>query len=92
MKEVVNDVKKGLDSDNGSKFKNKQLLGWCAENHIKFTRRCPYRKNDSVVRRIAGYYRLEGEDARNVMAELYEVYNKLVNYFFPSMKIISKER
>ena len=26
------------------------------------------------------------------MAELYESYNKLVNFFFPSMKIISKER
>ena len=26
------------------------------------------------------------------MTELYETYNLLVNYFFPSMKIISKER
>ena len=27
-----------------------------------------------------------------VMADLYEQYNKLVNFFFPSMKIISKRR
>ena len=27
-----------------------------------------------------------------VMADLYEQYNKLVNFFFPSMKIISKQR
>lgn len=41
---------------------------------------------------IAGYYRFEGEEAGTVMAELYETYNLPVNYFFPSMKIISKER
>ena len=45
-----------------------------------------------MVRRIVGYYRFEGEAARAVLAELYENYNKLVNFFFPSMKIIAKER
>ena len=45
-----------------------------------------------MVRRIVGYYRFEGEAARAVLAELYESYNKLVNFFFPSMKIIAKER
>ena len=49
-------------------------------------------KNESVVRRIVGYYRFEGEAARMVMADLYEQYNTLVNFFFPSMKIISKQR
>ena len=92
---------KGIDTDNGSEFKNTQLLTWCQENHISFTRSRPYKKNDncfveqkndSVVRRIVGYYRFEGEEARSVMAELYENYNKLVNFFFPSMKIIAKER
>ena len=107
VKEAVDGVKKrlpfqmkGLDSDNGSEFKNQQLLGWCAENYVEFTRSRPYKKNDncfveqkndSVVRRIVGYYRFEGEEAQKAMAELYEVYNKLVDYFFPSMKIISKE-
>ena len=108
VKEAVGDVKKklpfqmkGLDSDNGTEFKNTQLLGWCQENHVEFTRSRPYKKNDncyveqkndSVVRRIVGYYRFEGGEARNVMAELYETYNLLVNYFFPSMKIQKKER
>lgn len=108
VKEAVEDVKnrlpfamKGLDGDNGGEIKNMQLLSWCRENHVEFTRSRPYRKNDncfveqkndSVVRRIVGYYRFEGEEARSVMAELYETYNLLVNYFFPSMKIISKER
>ncbi len=108
VKEAVDDVRrkipfamKGIDSDNGSEFKNMQLISWCKENKVDFTRSRPYKKNDncfveqkndSVVRRIVGYYRFEGEEARKVMAELYDVYGKLVNYFFPSMKIISKER
>ena len=108
VKEATEDVKihlpfmmKGIDTDNGNEFKNAQLLHWCEENHISFTRSRPYKKNDncfveqkndSVVRRIVGYYRFEGEEARSVMAELYENYNKLVNFFFPSMKIIAKQR
>ena len=92
---------KGIDSDNGSEFKNTQLLQWCKSNEVIFTRSRSYKKNDncfveqkndSVVRRIVGYYRFEGEAARMVMADLYEQYNKLVNFFFPSMKIISKQR
>ena len=108
VKEATEDVKthlpfamKGIDSDNGREFKNTQLLQWCELNHITFTRSRSYKKNDncfveqkndSVVRRIASYYRFEGEDACAVLAELYESYNKLVNFFFPSMKIIAKER
>jgi hypothetical protein len=108
VKEAAEDVRnclpfamKGIDSDNGSELKNTQLLGWCNEHNITFTRSRPYKKNDncfveqkndSVVRRVVGYERFEGEETRLVMAELYESYNKLVNYFFPSMKILSKER
>ena len=108
VKEAIADVKeklpfqmKGIDSDNGSEFKNTQLLQWCKSNEVIFTRSRSYKKNDncfveqkndSVVRHIVGYYRFEGEAARMVMADLYEQYNKLVNFFFPSMKIISKQR
>ena len=76
VKEAVDDVKqnlpfqmKGIDSDNGSEFKNTQLLQWCKSNEIIFTRSRSYKKNDncfveqkndSVVRRIVGYYRFEG--------------------------------
>ena len=108
VKESIEDIKNnlpykmlGIDSDNGSEFKNHQLYKWCEDNEITFTRGRSYKKNDncfveqkndSVVRRIVGYYRFEGEAARMVMADLYEQYNKLVNFFFPSMKIISKQR
>ena len=92
---------KGIDSDHGSEFKNMQLLQWCQTNEVTFTRSRAYKKNDncfveqkndSVVRRIVGYYRFEGEVARAVMADLYQQYNTLVNFFFPSMKIIAKKR
>ena len=99
VKEATEDVRihvpfamKGIDSDNGREFKNTQLLQWCEEKHVTFTRSRSYKKNDSVVRRIVGYYRFEGEAARAVLAELYESYNKLVNFFFPSMKIIAKQQ
>ena len=101
IRDTIPFVMLGLDGDNGSEFKNMQMLQWCAQNNIKLTRSRPYRKNDncfveqkndSVVRRITGYQRFEGEEARRTLAMLYESYNKLVNYFFPSMKIISKER
>ena len=67
---------KGIDSDNGSEFKNMQLLQWCKSNEVIFTRSRSHKKNDncfveqkndSVVRRIVGYYRFEGEAARMVM-------------------------
>ena len=38
----------GIDSDNGSEFINHQLLAYCDDHHITFTRGRPYRKNDSA--------------------------------------------
>ena len=92
---------RGLDSDNGSEFKNYQMLAWCKENKITFTRSRSYKKNDncfveqknySVVRRIAGYNRYEGEPARAALQNLYDRWILLVNYFYPSVKILEKER
>jgi IS30 family transposase len=40
----------GIDSDNGGEFINHQILDWCLQNGIKFTRSRSYRKNDDVVR------------------------------------------
>ena len=70
----------GIDSDNGSEFINHQLLNWCIENKIKFTRSRPYRKNDNcfvvqknfdVVRKTVGYSRFEDEKAQKALAEVY---------------------
>jgi hypothetical protein len=50
--QAVQDVKdgipfpmRGIDSDNGGGFISRQLIGWCAENSVRFTRGRPCRKN-----------------------------------------------
>ena len=62
----------GIDSDNGSEFINYELMAFCDNNKITFTRSRAYRKNDqahveekngSIVRRIIGYDRFEGREA-----------------------------
>lgn len=92
---------RGLDSDNGSEFINDQLLRYCIEEGITFTRSRAHRKNDgcyveqknwSVVRRFAGYERFEGEAERRLLNGLYGVLRTYVNFFMPTMKCIEKTR
>jgi hypothetical protein len=91
----------GLDSDNGSEFINDQLLRWCADNEITFTRSRPHRKNDncfveqknwSVIRQAAGYHRYDAPAELETLTELYEHLRLYVNFFQPSMKLRSKSR
>jgi len=91
----------GLDTDNGSEFINYGLLNFCEEMKLTFTRSRAYRKNDqahveekngSIVRKFIGYDRYEGGEAWRALAELYAVIRLYVNFFQPSMKLVSKER
>jgi hypothetical protein len=91
----------GLDSDNGSEFINAHLLRYCQEQAITFTRSRPYKKNDqahveqknwSIVRQVVGYGRYEGETAYQALASLYDLVRLYVNFFQPSLKLLSKER
>ncbi len=91
----------GLDTDNGSEFINYALFEFCKSNAITFTRSRAYKKNDqahveerngSIVRRLIGYDRYEGVDAYNALSELYAVLRLYVNFFQPSLKLISKKR
>jgi hypothetical protein len=91
----------GIDSDNGSEFINWHLKAYCDNNGLLFTRCRPYRKNDqahveqknySVVRRHAGYSRFEGDEHLKALRVVLGIVRLLVNYFEPSMKIVSKER
>src|SRR5215469_8494463 len=91
----------GIDSDNGGEFINHQLLDWCIQNNIKFTRARPYRKNDNcfveqkngdVVRKTVGYARFEGQNALNALAEVYRSLNPLLNYWYPTLRLIAKEK
>ena len=47
-------------------------------------------KNNSVVRHLVGYYRYEGQEALETLEKLYKLWCLLVNYFYPSMKILEK--
>jgi len=91
----------GIDCDNGSEFINHQLLEWCIGNNIKFTRGRPYRKNDNcfveqkngdAVRKTVGYARFEGQKACLALAQVYRYLNPLLNYWYPTLRLIAKEK
>jgi Integrase core domain len=92
---------RGLDSDNGSEFVNTELLGYCKQQRITFTRTRPYRKNDncyveqknySVVRQTVGYQRFDTAKELMVLQQLYATLRLYTNFFQPTMKLKSKER
>ena len=92
---------RGLDSDNGSEFVNRELLGYCQKERITFTRARPYRKNDncyveqknySVVRQTVGYQRFDTATELMVLKQLYATLRLYTNFFQPTMKLKSKER
>jgi hypothetical protein len=91
----------GFDTDNGSEFLNQQLFDYCAQEQITFTRGRTANKNDqcyveqkngSVVRQLVGYERFEGERAYRQLAELYRAVRLYVNFFQPSLKLLTKQR
>lgn len=91
----------GLDSDNGSEFINGELLRYCQQQHLTFTRARPYRKNDncyveqknySVVRQAVGYQRFDTAAELLVLKQLYARLRLFTNFFQPTMKLKSKER
>ncbi len=92
---------RGIDSDNGSEFINAHLLRYCQDQQLTFTRSRPYKKNDqayveqknwSIVRQLVGYERYESLSAYEALQALYQVVRLYVNFFQPSMKLLTKER
>jgi Integrase core domain len=91
----------GIDTDNGAEFINLELLSFCEQEHITFTRGRPRKSNDQcyveqkngqIVRQVVGYDRFVGELAYRQLTELYRALRVYVNCFQPSMKLQSKER
>ncbi len=91
----------GLDTDNGGEFLNAEVFAFCEREQITFTRGRAYRKNDqcyieqkngAIVRQLVGYDRFEGDRAYRQLSELYRAVRLYVNFFQPSMKLISKRR
>ena len=92
---------KSLHSDNDSAFINEPLQSWCAAANIQFFRGRPWHSNDTcfveqknynIVRQAVGYARYETEEEIAVIAALYEKLRLLVNFFYPSMKLLFKRR
>lgn len=94
----------GFDSDNGSEFLNYQLLRYLQNRPgpVEFTRSRPYRKNDNAhveqkqwthVRQLLGYDRFENRKLIGLINSLYaETWRLKVNFFLPSMRLVSKTR
>lgn len=91
----------GFDSDNGSEFINAELLAYCEREQLTFTRGRVAKKNDqcfveqkngAIVRQYVGYDRFEGERAYRQLVELYRALRLYINFFQPSMKLLSKQR
>jgi len=91
----------GIDSDNGGEFINDELLRYCEDQNITFTRSRPYRKNDncfveqknySLVRRTVGYYRYDTAKQLHLLHALYARLRLYSNFFLPVMKLKEKVR
>lgn len=91
----------GFDSDNGHEFINFELVAYCEQERITFTRGRVANKNDqcfieqkngSIVRQLVGYDRFEGQPAYRQLAELYRAVRLYVNFFQPSLKLRTKRR
>jgi len=91
----------GLDSDNGSEFINQHLYNYCRREGITFTRSRSYKKNDSchveqrnwsLVRRLVGYDRYSSRAALECLDLVYATLRHYVNFFQPTMKLVSKTR
>ncbi|MDP7738258.1 DDE-type integrase/transposase/recombinase [Mycobacterium paragordonae] len=91
----------GVDCDNGSEFINDDLLAWCQDRRITFTRSRPGNKNDgchveqknwAVVRTVVGYYRYDTASELLLLNEIWRLQSQLTNYFHPQQKLVSKVR
>ncbi len=89
----------GIDTDSGSEFLNAELIAYCEQHQLTFTRGRPGCKNDqahveqkngAVVREAVGCVRLEGVQAYHQLREVYRALRLVVNCFQPSFKLQAK--
>jgi len=92
----------GIDGDNGGEIINYQMLKYCTEERLVYTRSRPDRKNDNAyieqknkthVRELVGYQRYDTTKQLFLLNDLYrKEYRLFTNFFRPVMKIKSKEK
>lgn len=70
------------------------------KTHYQMSRSRPYKKNDNAhveqkngdkIRKLVGYWRLDTQDACDILNELYAIEDLISNYFIASAKLIYKE-
>jgi hypothetical protein len=90
-----------LHPDGGSEFINFGMIAWCKEHTIELSRSRPGKKNDNchveqknfdTIRKLIGYARYSTPRMIDTLNQLYTIHGLLLNYFYPSQKLIFKER
>jgi hypothetical protein len=91
----------GVDSDNGTEFINYNLLHWCEQRKITFTRSRSGNSNDgahveqknwAVVRTVVGYHRYDTAAELVLLNKIWVLQSQLTNYFLAQQKLLSKVR
>lgn len=91
----------GIDSDNGSEFINWDLLRWCEQEQLTFTRSRSGNKNDGahveqknwhVVRQTVGYHRYDTAAELELLNRIWALQGQLTNHFGPQQKLVKKIR
>jgi transposase InsO family protein len=91
----------GIDSDNGSEFINWELLRWCEQEQLTFTRSRSGNKNDGahveqknwhVVRQTVGYHRYDTAAELELPNRIWALQGQLTNHFGPQQKLVKKIR
>jgi hypothetical protein len=91
----------GIDSDNGSEFINYNLLAWCEDRKLTFTRFRSGNSNDgahveqknwAVVRTVVGYHRYDTRAELLLLNKIWLLRSQMTNYFLAQQKLISKVR
>lgn len=91
----------GIDSDNGSEFINWELLTWCEQEKLTFTRSRSGNKNDGahveqknwhIVRQTVGYHRYDTASELELLNRIWALQRLLTNHFLPQQKLIGKVR
>lgn len=91
----------GIDFDTGGEFVNWHLIRYSKRNQITYTRAREEKKNDqnyieqqnySVVRRYAGYGRLDTYKQLRTLNRIYDLLSDYQNFFQPVMRLKEKVR